>query len=194
MVKALIGGVVLATLAAPAMATEYWVQYDYTTHTCSIIEKKTAGNPTDTTKDAATPNPTADATASNTPKDNPVSDTPQGFAAPTQATPPVVVSRAPSQTPSTTPSPTATKNPPAPGSATGAPNGAAAPGAPQDTSSADKKDDPFAPLAAAWAAKKAAAEANGTANITRIEIGTAMQSREDAEAEMLVMRKCGLKN
>lgn len=193
MVKSIIGGVVLAAFVSPAMASDFWVEYNYSTHECSIVEKKTPNDATAQGGPSAAP--PADAPSSGAPSGLPISSPPQGFAAPTNETPPVVVAGVPNNanTPSTTP-PATTKNPTASTSPAGAPNEAATPSAPSDTSSADKKDDPFAPLAAAWAAKKAAAEAAGTANVTTIQIGTAMHNREEAEEEMQVMRKCGLKN
>lgn len=192
MVKAIIGGVVLAALVSPAMANEYWVEYNYSTHECSVVEKKSPQSATE----AQNGPPPADVTAPGTPKDGSVSDVPQGFAPPTKDMPPVVASGAPNDatTPSVTPGATAPTNTTTAVNPTGAPNGAPTPGAPTDASNADSKNDPFSPLAASWERKKAAAEAAGTATVTTVEIGTAMRSREDAESEMQVMRKCGLKN
>lgn len=193
--KSIIGGIVLAALISPAFANEYWVEYDYSTHECSIVEKKSPQSATDATQIGPAANPTADVTASGAPNDGSTSNIPQGFAAPTKDMPPVVVSSgAPSDanTPSITPGDTAPANTTTAVSPTDTPNGAPAPGAPTDTSNDENKDDPFAGLAASWARKKAAAEAAGTADIMTAEIGTAMHSREDAENEMKIMRKCGI--
>ena len=191
MFKSIIGGITLAALVSPAMANEYWVEYDYSTHTCSIVEKQTPQNSTDVTQNGPTATP-----AGTSATGGPISDVPQGFAAPTNKTPPVIASGAPNAADTTpvAPGTTAPANPTATAKPTGAPNGAAAPGAPTKASKKFDENDPFAGLAASWARKKAAAEAAGTANVTTVEIGDAMRTREDAEAEMLVMRKCGLKN
>ena len=185
--KSIIGGIVLAALISPAFADEYWVEYNYSTHECSIVEKKSSQSVTDATQTGPAANPTADVTASGAPNDGSTSHIPQGFAPPPKDMPPVVVTRTPSDanTPSITP------DAPAPANTTTALS-PTAPGAPTDTSDGENKDDPFADLAASWARKKAAAEAAGTADIMTAEIGTAMHSREDAENEMKVMRKCGI--
>ena len=59
-VKSIIGGIVLITLVTPALAADqYWVEYDYSTHQCSIVVK------------------TVDDTAAETTNDTAVADTPQ---------------------------------------------------------------------------------------------------------------------
>lgn len=210
MLKSILGAVVFAAFVSPAMANEYWVEYNYSTHECSIVEKKTPQSAAEATQTGPATNPPPDVAASGTPNNSPLSSVPQGFAAPTKEMPPVVASgnantpnnaNTPSNantdtanTPSITPGSVATTVPTAPASPTDAPNGAAAPGAPSPTDNTGKKLPQFDALAASWEAKKAAAEAAGTANVTTIEIGTAMQSREEAQAEMQVMRKCGLRN
>jgi hypothetical protein len=74
------------------------------------------------------------------------------------------------------------------GRASGAPNAATTEAAP----TGGAHYDPFKALAESWERKKAAAEAAGT-DTTKALIGTAMHSREEAESEMQVMRKCGLR-
>ena len=119
---------------------------------------------------------------------------------------PIVVQKSPETAPNTandtaaaaTPNGTATgaspAGPPKDGTATGAPPV----GTPKDATAAndtnDESKDVFAPLAAAWAKKEAAAKAAGTDKITTALIGSPLQSREEAENEMKVMRKCGLEN
>lgn len=186
--KSIIGGIVLAALISPAFADEYWVEYNYSTHECSIVEKKSPQSATDATQIGPAANPTADVMASGAPNDGSTPRIPQGFAAPPKDIPPVVVTPgAPSDAnaPSITPDASAPANTITTVSPT-------ARGAPTDTSDGENKDDPFAGLAASWERKKAAAEAAGTADIMTAEIGTAMHSREDAENEMKIMRKCGI--
>jgi hypothetical protein len=72
--------------------------------------------------------------------------------------------------------------------ASSAPNAASTGAAP----TGDTKYDPFKALAATWERKKAAAEAAGT-DTTKALIGIALHSRQEAENEMQVMRKCGLR-
>jgi hypothetical protein len=176
------GVVVLTALVTPASASEFWVQYDYSAHECSIVEKKSPEN------DAGTPQGAAD--ASIAPKVATSSP-------PTVDTTPAMLpaSSAPAQT-------TTVISPPAgPGSATASPTPTTAAGrppatagSPTATTPADTKQDPYAPTTDAWARKKAAAEAAGTADVQTVLIGTAMHSREEAESEMQIMRKCGIAN
>jgi len=235
-VKSIIGGIVLVTLVGPAFAKEYWVEYNYSTHVCSIVEKQSP--------DTAQDNTAAETTNAAAPNGNTTSDVSQGTNAANTATEgaPVIVVPAPSDqaTPGANAANTTTE-----GGASGAPNGAAASDATQGANAASATTegrasgapnaatgpdatkgasaanaapkgaasgspdvptswsvptdagsggnvDPFKNLAEAWARKKAAAEAAGT-DTTKALIGIAMHSRQEAEAEMQIMRKCGLK-
>lgn len=177
------GSVLFAGCGSPAFATEYWVKYDYTTHQCSIVEVKSRGKET-----AANG---GEAAAKNTTSVAPVTPTmlPPN-SAPAKVTAVITQPGAPNDgtkpaAPVTTPARPVT----APGKSAAA---VSPPGTPKATSSDDNTRDPTAALAAAWARNKAAAEAAGTANVTTALIGTAMASRQDAESEMQIMRKCGL--
>jgi hypothetical protein len=178
--KSVFGSVVLAVLVSPAFAKEFWVQYDYSTHECSIVEKKSPENGTGTSQDA---------TAANTEPNGATSNAPNTATTPTM----LPASSAPANTTVITPSDQ-------PGSAA-SPTPATASGTPPatpDTSTAanpdDKKNDPYAATTAAWAKKKAEAEAAGTADVQTVLIGTAMHTREEAESEMQIMRRCGIAN
>jgi hypothetical protein len=74
----------------------------------------------------------------------------------------------------------------------GAPNSDTAWSVPTDTGAGDDNVDPFKALGESWARKKAAAEAAGT-DTTKTLVGIAMHSREEAEAAMKIIRKCGLR-
>jgi hypothetical protein len=204
-VKSIIGGIVLTTLVTPALAADqYWVEYDYSTHACSIVVK------------------TVDDWAPDTTNDKRWADTPQDGTMPTPAPPaPIVVERFPETTPDTA-NDSAAADTPQDGTANGMPTPApivverspdtandaaeadtpngpakdAAPAAsPKDATAANSTDDTSKdPIAAAWARKKAAAEAAGTTDITTALIGDPLRSREEAENEMKVMRKCGIRN
>lgn len=178
MKSVIIGGVVFAALLCPAFANEYWVEYDYQSHQCSIVEKKTDPN------QAAVP--PSGPEANPTPK---VASAPTGGTVPTmlpgsQAPAPVEVGQ--------TGAPNGTPAPGVPATAAGTPNNP--PGSPTASNPDEQQKDPYAATASAWAQKKAAAEAAGTADIQTAFIGTAMHSRQEAENEMQIMRKCGIAN
>lgn len=176
----MIGGIVLAAFVSPAIANEYWVQYDYSTHECSVAEKKSDPNEAGTTQSGPPATPTQNMAST-----------------PTASTMPTIVpgSEAPANTTVIAGSPDAPNDVTAPGSPPPTSGTqAAAPGTPTAADAGDNKDDPFAALARTWARKKAEAEAAGTADVTIGLIGTAQHSREDAEAEMQIMRKCGIAN
>ena len=202
--KSIIGGIVLTTLVTPALAADqYWVQYDYSTHECSIVVKTVDDTAPDTTydtrwatpQDGTMPTPAPPVpivverfpeTAPDTAQDSAAADTPQDSTTNGMPTPaPIVVERSPDTANDT--------------AAADTPNGPAqdaAPAAtPKDATGANGTNDTSKdPIAAAWARKKAAAEAAGTTNITTALIGDPMRSREEAEYEMQIMRKCGIRN
>ena len=164
MVKPIIGGIFLAALITPALAAdEYWVEYNYSTHECSIVEKKTQETASDPTQDTTTA-PTQDTTTAAPTQDTPTSD-------PTQDT-----------TTAETPKDAATAETPK-----------NAPEAGRDTTAADgttdNSADPTAAVAAAWARKEAAARESHR-DITKTLVGSPMRSRKEAEEEMAFIRRC----
>jgi hypothetical protein len=204
-VKSIIGGIVLSTLLTPALAADqYWVEYDYSTHACSIVVKTVddtdavAYNPQfGTANGMPTPAPPAPIvvkrfpeTAPDTANDSAAADTPRDGTANGMPTPaPLVVERPPETAPDTANDTAEADTPEGPAQD-------AAPAArPKDATAANATNDTSKdPIAAAWARKKAAAEAAGTADITTALIGSPLSSREEAENEMKVMRKCGIRN
>jgi hypothetical protein len=207
-VKSIIGGIVLTTLVTPALAADqYWVEYDYSTHECSIVVKTVDDMAPDTTydtrwatpQDGTMPTPAPPVpivverfpeTAPDTAQDSAAADTPQDSTANGMPTPaPIVVERSPETAPDTA-NDTAEADTP-----NGPAQDAAQAASPKDATAANSTDDTSKdPIAAAWARKKAAAEAAGTADITTALIGDPLRSREEAENEMKVMRKCGIRN
>jgi len=180
-VKSVICAIVLAALTSPAFANEWWVEFNWSTHQCSVVEKKPQETASSTPQEAATNTP--DVAPSGTPNAGTMPTMLPGSSAPAQTT--------------VVPGPLFGKSPDAAASAppTTVPgNPAAAPGTSAATNPEDKKNDPFAAVAAARAAKLAALEAAGTLNVQKEFIGTAQHSREQAEAEIRIMRKCGLAN
>jgi hypothetical protein len=178
-VKSMLWGMLLVVLVGPALADEYWVQYDYSTHECSIVKKKSEQSGTTASQSGPGANPTSNAAGT-----------------PTAGTMPTMLpgSEAPANTivvAGSAQSPDGQKGAAAPGASS-----SRAPAAPErSTGNSDEKpNDPYAALAQTWARKKAAAEAAGTADITIRLIGTAQHSREEAQAEMQIMRKCGIAN
>ena len=177
MVKSVIGVLILAALASPAFANEYWVEYDYSKHQCSVVEKKSQQNPQESAAPGnSTPTvaPSTAANSGNTPTMLPPSSAPAQTR--TVVTPPTNDSTASASPTTASSKPTTT------------------PAAPSSTDPDDTKKDPYGATAAAWAQKKAAAEAAGTADNQTALIGTAQHSRAEAESEMQIMRKCGIAN
>lgn len=180
--KSMFGGIVVAALVSPAFASEYWVQYDYSSHECSIVEKKSEQDKAGASQSSPAANPA-----------------PEVASAPTAGAMPTMLpgTNAPANTtvvtaPSGSPRADGTKP------SSGAP---ATSGTPTVADSDDSKANPddsakafFGALVQSWERKKAAAGAAGTADITVGLIGTAQHSREEAEAEMQIMRKCGIAN
>jgi hypothetical protein len=189
-VKSIIGGIVLTTLVTPALAAEqYWVEYDYSTHECSIVVKTVDDTAPDTTNDAAVADTPQDRRRGwhATANDSAAADTPQDGTANGIPTPaPIVVERSPETAPDTAKDTAAADTP------NGTAKDAAPAATPKDANSTN--DTSKDPIEAAWARKKAAAEAAGTADITTALIGSPMRSREEAEDEMQIMRKCGIRN
>jgi len=177
-VKSIICGVILAALVSPAFANEYWVEYNYTTHQCSIVEKKSQEKDTGTPQ--AVPNSPPNVTASGTPNNGTTPTILPASSAPANTT--VVTAAGGSSDAAPTTSAAAPGSPPT------------TLGSPTATNPDDNKNDPTAALAAAWERKKTAAEAAGTADVQTAIIGTAMHSRTEAESEMQVIRKCGIAN
>jgi hypothetical protein len=201
-VKSIIGGIVLTTLVTPALAADqYWVEYDYSTHQCSIVVKTVDDTALDMTNDTAVADTPANArptwapivverfpeTPRDTAKDSAAAGTP-GTANGMPAPAPIVVERSHGTAPDTAKDTAAADTPKGPAQET-------APAAtPKGATAANGTDESSNPIAAAWARKKAAAEAAGTADITTALIGSPMRSREEAEDEMKIMRKCGFHN
>jgi hypothetical protein len=208
-VKSIIGGIVLTTLMTPALAADqYWVEYDYSTHQCSIVVKTvddTAADTTydtrfaDTPQDGTLPTPAPPVpivverfplTAPDTAKDSAAVDTSQDGTTNGMPTPaPIVAEKSPETTPDTAQDSAAAETPNGP-----AQDAASAATSKDATAATDRNDPSKDPIAAAWARKKAAAEAAGTADITTALIGSPMRSRQEAENEMKIMRKCGMRN
>jgi hypothetical protein len=232
-VKSIIGGIALLTLVSPASANEYWVDYNYSTHECSIVEKNSPDTAADaaqgaTAADSANIATTSDATqganvaktiaqaaaagvapvivvtgpndqttsdqttSDQTTSDQTTSDVTRGANAANTITEGIA-----SGAPNAATSSNATRganaaNATTEGGASNTPNAASTSGTPANTGTGGNDFDPVKALAASWARKKAAAEAAGT-DTTHALIGTAMHSREEAESEMQVMRKCGLR-
>ena len=194
-VKSIIGGIVLITLVTPALAADqYWVEYDYSTHQCSIVVKTVDDTAAETTNDTAVADTPQDHNWRPgwhaTPNDLAAADMPQDGTAngmPTWA--PIVVERSPETAPDTAKGSAAADTP------NGTAKDAAPAASPKDATAANSTNDTSKdPIEAAWARKKAAAEAAGTADITTALIGSPMRSREEAEDEMQIMRKCGIRN
>ena len=183
--KSVIGGIVLVALAGPALANEpveYWVEFNWSTHQCSIVEKKANDNDSWSPQEPAAANPTPNAPASSMPN---IGSTPTMLPA---SSSPAQVTVVPG--PSGGLSAAAGSAPPA--TKPGTP--AATPGTPAATNPEDTKKDPYAATEAAYAKKRAELEASGKADIQTEFIGTAQHTREQAQAEIQIMRKCGVAN
>ena len=177
MVRSIIGAAIIATLGAPAWANDFWVEYDYTTHECSIVEatpeqSKAAAAQRDAigrVMESAVAS-TADATSKQNVNDANAAGGANGAGPPSN-----------SSTPNNSSAPDNSSTSDGGQTSAGPADSFPQPGAPND------------PIAALWARKEAAAKA-AHIDVTRSVIGSPMETREDAEAEMQVMRKCGLRN
>jgi len=175
-VKSIICGVLFATLVSPSLAEQYWVEYNYSTQTCSIIETKSqepagstaTGIPAASAEGAAY-DPANVATSSATPT-NTSSDL-----GPTAA---VIawarkkdVAEAAWYDAGRTLLGTATRTP----------------------EQVVTEFKVIGAMYAIWARETATSEA-GRSDAAKALIGTVSESRELAERKMNIMRKCGLAN
>jgi hypothetical protein len=167
-VKWLVSAIALVTFIVPALADEYWVQYDYSSHECSIVLKKSNEDTADKTSGAPTADTTTDAPTADTTTDAPTADTTTG--APTAD--------------ATKGAPTADNS-----SETGTPNASNGNSTSDDTEITASNS----PVVAAWQRKEAAAKEKNDTSTTAL-IGSPMKSREEAENEETIMRKCGIAN
>ena len=177
------------------MANEYWVEYNYSTHECSIVEKKVAAERNGRCTKRSWP-PLADVTASGTPKTVPYPTFHRASplqrktchrslppARPMMRTRPVSHRALPRrQTPQQRSTRLVRRT------------------ALQRRARQQTRAAPTAKMIRLLRWRPRGSERRPPQKpleqrmSTTVEIGTAMHSREDAEAEMQVMRKCGLKN
>lgn len=181
MLKPIIG-IVAATLASPAIAEEYWVQYDYSTHECSIVESAT--HQTATRFPWSAPN---DGSKPTEPLDGGTSGRADSSATKQNGTPNGSTSAAQGADGSATPNDTDT--------ASGAPNKTRTPNTPNGTNTAGTSgstndQQAESPVVAAWKSKMELAQKEKI-DVSTALIGSAMQTREQAEEEMHIMRRCG---
>ena len=184
----LIIGLVVAILATPALADEYWVQYDYSKHECSIVQSATHETatrfpwsaPNDGSKPKAPLNAPANGSAGadssgvSNENGNPngstvTAETTRGGGTPDN-----------SENASGAPNETSESN------ASNSTSGAAAAG---NTNNEESES----PVVAAWK-RKAELAKKDKIDVSTALVGRAMQTRQQAEEEMQIMRICGLKN
>ena len=168
MVKWLVSAIALVIFIVPALADEYWVQYDYSTHECSIVLKKSHEDTADKTSGAPAADTTTDAPTADTTTNAPTTDTTTN--APTTDT--------------TTNAPTADNS-----SETGPPNASNG----NSTSDGTEITASNSPVVAAWQRRESAAKEHNDTSTTAL-IGSPMKSREEAEDQEKIMRKCGIAN
>jgi hypothetical protein len=181
-------GIVAATLVTPALADEYWVKYDYNTHECSVVQSAThqtetrfpwsAPNDGSKPKDAlngpanGSAGATTDGTTNETGNPNGSTTTAiatNGNAAPNDSN---AASGAPNETGASNTSNTTNNS-----------------GTTNNTNNGESES----PVVAAWK-RKAELAKKDKIDVSTALVGSAMQTREQAEEEMQIMRICGLKN
>jgi hypothetical protein len=190
--KPIIGIFIAVALVTPALADEYWVKYDYSTHECSIIKsavhltetrfpwsppndgrkpKGALDNGAKVSAGTATNGETGSASVDQT-------DTSSGSNSAADAS-----SAASTASNSNATSDAANK--------AGPTNQSTSMG---NTGATDKTNEDFEKqLAASWERKAELAKKDHI-DVKTALIGSAMQSREQAEQEMKIMRMCGLNN
>lgn len=184
MLKPMIGSLVVAALATPALATEYWVQYDYPTHTCSVVQSDT--------HQTATRFPWSPPNDGSRPKDVPKGpaggNTGSATVGANETAPPDGLSRTSE-----------------PANDRGGPNGSNTEATTNQTGNSaasnnqnggraftDTYDESESPVVAEWKRRAELAKKEHI-DVTTALIGSPMRSQEEAEAEMQIMRMCGLK-
>src|SRR5690348_9413541 len=181
-------GIVAATLATPALADEYWVQYDYSSHECSIVQSAT--HQTETRFPWSAPND------GSRPKE--ALKGPAGGSA--------GAANGGATNGNGNPNGSGTSSEPANGdgtpdgsnTASGASNEAGAANNSNTTNGAGtagntNNEESESPVVAAWK-RKAELAKKDKIDVSKALVGRAMQTREQAEDEMQIMRICGLKN
>lgn len=186
MLKSMIGGLMVATLVTPVLADEYWVQYDYSTHECSIVQSDT--------HEAATRFPWSAPTDGSRPKDLP--NPPAGGATGGLTAGATNEKAGPnSSNNSEVTDGSSTSNASNTASATQKETGTSS--ASNNTSGAgptnNTNDESESPVVAAWKRKAELAQ-NNHVDVSKALVGRALETREQAEEEMQIMRICGLKN
>lgn len=186
MLKPMIGGLVVAALATPSIAEEYWVKYDYTTHECSIVQSDTHLT--------ATRFPWSPPTDGRRPEDEPKAlaraDREGAKAGAANEAPPQDGSSTNSESKDAATSGGTNK-------ASGATNDAGDSTASKTSNGGraftDTYDESESPVVTEWKRRAELAKKEHI-DVTTALIGSPMKTWQEAEAEMQIMRKCGLKN